>query len=45
METLILPTNDGSVTLKNEFFDETYHSINGAVAEAEHIFIDRKSVV
>ena len=32
-------TNDGSNTLFSETFGETYHSIFGAKAESEHIFI------
>lgn len=40
MKTEIIKTDDGSCTLKNEYFGETYHSINGAVAESIHIFIN-----
>ena len=40
MNTEIIGTGDGSCTLKNEYFGETYHSINGAVAESMHIFIN-----
>lgn len=40
MNTEIIGTGDGSCTLRNEYFGETYHSINGAVAESMHIFIN-----
>lgn len=40
MNTEIISTGDGSCTLRNEYFGETYHSINGAVAESIHIFIN-----
>jgi tRNA U34 5-methylaminomethyl-2-thiouridine-forming methyltransferase MnmC len=40
MNTEIISTGDGSCTLRNEHFGETYHSINGAVAESLHIFIN-----
>lgn len=40
MNTEIISTDDGSCTLRNEHFGETYHSINGAVAESMHIFIN-----
>ena len=36
----ILTTEDGSFTIKNNLFDETYHSINGAYAESMHVFIN-----
>ncbi|MCI5058223.1 MAG: tRNA (5-methylaminomethyl-2-thiouridine)(34)-methyltransferase MnmD [Flavobacteriales bacterium] len=35
----IIHTNDGSHSLFNEELNETYHSIHGALAEAEHVFI------
>lgn len=40
MKTKLIGTNDGSFTLTNEYFGETYHSINGAVSESVHIFIN-----
>lgn len=40
MNTEFIDTGDGSCTLRNEYFGETYHSINGAVAESMHIFIN-----
>ena len=40
MNAEIIDTADGSCTLRNEFFGETYHSINGAVSESMHIFIN-----
>lgn len=36
----ILPTSDGSVTLHSEIHNVTYHSINGAVTESMHVFIE-----
>ncbi len=36
----IIKTEDGSVTLKNSLFDETYHSIHGANSESMHVFVD-----
>ncbi len=40
MKTEIIKTADGSCTLKNEYFGETYHSVNGAISESLHIFIN-----
>ncbi len=40
MKTEIIGTSDGSYTIKNEYFGETYHSINGALSESIHIFIN-----
>ncbi|MCH1925664.1 tRNA (5-methylaminomethyl-2-thiouridine)(34)-methyltransferase MnmD [Shewanella sp. C32] len=40
MDTVSLQlTEDGSHTLYNEELNETYHSTNGAIAEAEYVFI------
>lgn len=36
----IILTEDGSNTLKSNFFEQTYHSINGAIEESEHVFIN-----
>ena len=35
----IIPTSDGSQTLYNEEIGEAYHSTNGALQEAEHVFL------
>lgn len=35
----IEPTADGSQTLRHPLLGETYHSVNGAAAESEHVFI------
>ncbi|MDL2320618.1 tRNA (5-methylaminomethyl-2-thiouridine)(34)-methyltransferase MnmD [Alistipes sp. OttesenSCG-928-B03] len=35
----IVPTADGSQTLRHPVMGETYHSVNGAVAESRHVFI------
>ena len=37
---LIQHTSDGSQTLFSETFKETYHSVNGAVTESLHVFIN-----
>lgn len=36
----IRETNDGSATLYLSEMDEQYHSLNGAVTESKHVFID-----
>lgn len=36
----IITTTDGSSSLYNSYFDETYHSRNGALAESMHVYID-----
>ncbi len=36
----ILPTSDGSVTLQSDIHHVSYHSINGAVTESMHVFIE-----
>ena len=33
-------TRDGSFTLRSEALDEQYHSLNGAVQESAHVFIE-----
>lgn len=35
----IIETNDGSHTLSNSYCGDSYHSVFGAITEAEHIFI------
>lgn len=32
-------TDDGTATLRHPVFGDTYHSLHGAVAESEHVFI------
>ena len=39
MKRKIIKTNDGSVTIHIEDWDETYHSKHGAIQEAYHVFI------
>lgn len=39
-EKNIILTSDGTHTVKSRFFDETYHSINGARQESEHVFLN-----
>lgn len=36
----IQETRDGSHTLYSEEFEATYHSVHGAIQEAEHVFIE-----
>jgi tRNA U34 5-methylaminomethyl-2-thiouridine-forming methyltransferase MnmC len=40
MKVEIRESNDGSSTLYNVDLDETYHSVHGAIQEAEHVFIE-----
>jgi tRNA U34 5-methylaminomethyl-2-thiouridine-forming methyltransferase MnmC len=35
----LITTSDGSSTIQIEEWGETYHSIHGAVQEAEHVYI------
>lgn len=37
---MIKTTKDGSHTIYNQQFDETYHSENGALQEANHVYIN-----
>lgn len=37
-------TKDGSRTLNSEHYGETYHSTNGALTEARHVFLDATGV-
>lgn len=41
MQRTLIPTSDGSHTLFVEELNETYHSTNGAVQEAMHVFIQQ----
>ena len=36
----LLQTKDQSPTLYSSQFDQTYHSIHGAIAESQHVFIN-----
>ncbi|MDR9399555.1 MAG: tRNA (5-methylaminomethyl-2-thiouridine)(34)-methyltransferase MnmD [Salibacter sp.] len=36
----IVETKDGSHSLKSDKFNQTYHSVHGAIAESEHVFIE-----
>lgn len=40
MKVEIRESNDGSSTVYNVDLDETYHSVHGAIQEAEHVFIE-----
>ena len=40
MQPKLITTADGSQTLQLEEMDETYHSTNGALTEAQHVFIN-----
>lgn len=39
MKPELLKTNDGSLTLRLNAMDETYHSTNGALTETQHVYI------
>jgi tRNA U34 5-methylaminomethyl-2-thiouridine-forming methyltransferase MnmC len=39
MERKLVQSADGSFTLKSDIFGESYHSVNGALTESMHIFI------
>jgi tRNA U34 5-methylaminomethyl-2-thiouridine-forming methyltransferase MnmC len=39
MKVRIIVTADGSHSLLNEDLQEVYHSVNGAIAESDHVFI------
>ena len=39
MKTKLVITNDGSHSIFNTEMNECYHSIHGAIVEAEHVFI------
>ena len=41
MQRKIIKTKDNSKTLLIPEMDETYHSTNGALTEANHIFINQ----
>lgn len=41
MERKIIQTGDGSKTILIPEWDEQYHSIHGALAEARHVFIEK----
>jgi tRNA U34 5-methylaminomethyl-2-thiouridine-forming methyltransferase MnmC len=38
-ESELIETSDGSHTLKLKGFDEQYHSVNGALQESRHVFL------
>jgi len=40
MGIIIKTSEDGSHTILNESINETYHSVHGAIAESEHVFIN-----
>ena len=39
-KNIIKTTADGSITLYNPHLDEHYHSMNGAVQESQHVYIE-----
>lgn len=41
MNRKLITTSDGSQTIFVEELNETYHSIHGAIQEANHVFIDK----
>lgn len=38
-------TADGSLTLHSERYDQTYHSVHGAVTESNHVFLEGAGVI
>ncbi len=36
----LLPTSDGSLTFYNQAIHQSYHSVNGALQEARHVFLE-----
>ena len=44
MTQVTILTSDGSRTLDSQTYGETYHSINGALTEARHVFLDATGV-
>lgn len=40
----IVPTADGSNTVFSEQYGQTFHSLNGAVTESRHVFLDASGV-
>lgn len=40
LQTLV-PTSDGSLTLLHTGLNQTYHSVNGALQEAQHVFLQQ----
>ena len=41
MNLRILKTSDGSHTIFDSDFNETYHSVHGAIQESNHVFIQQ----
>ena len=41
MDISLILTKDGSYTFRNDSLGEPYHSINGAITESMHVFINR----
>ncbi len=41
MDFKIVPTADGSPTIFLPWLNEHYHSVNGAITESNHVFIER----
>ncbi|ASJ74526.1 tRNA (5-methylaminomethyl-2-thiouridine)(34)-methyltransferase MnmD [Granulosicoccus antarcticus] len=44
MTAQIITTGDGSHTICSERYGETYHSINGAITESRHVFLEAAGV-
>jgi len=38
-------TADGSLTLHSERYNQTYHSVHGAVTESQHVFLEGAGVI
>lgn len=40
-EVTLVPTTDGSLTLLHRAYNQTYHSVHGALQEARHVFLEQ----
>ena len=43
-QNVIVPTRDGSLTLRSRRYGQTFHSENGAVSEAIHVYLEGTAI-
>ena len=43
-QNVIVPTRDGSLTLRSRRYGQTFHSENGAVSEALHVYLEGNAI-
>ena len=43
-QNVIVPTRDGSLTLRSRRYGQTFHSENGAVSEALHVYLEGTAI-